>query len=125
MAEKSGDRTHQGRLTPLTGFEDQAPHQGAILFLSQRATKIKTVALARLYNTLRWMFRGLFRLCFALDLAHIAAARREAKLVEIFQHFDRHVAPDAGGVAEGADIQGAVGIRCGGLLGKRAQLLDL
>ncbi len=33
MAEKSGDRTHQGRLTPLTGFEDQAPHQGAILFL--------------------------------------------------------------------------------------------
>jgi hypothetical protein len=32
MAEKSGSRTHQGRLTPLTGFEDRAPHQGAILF---------------------------------------------------------------------------------------------
>ena len=32
MAEKSGSRTHQGRLTPPTGFEDRAPHQGAILF---------------------------------------------------------------------------------------------
>ena len=33
VAEKSGSRTHQGRLTPPTGFEDRAPHQGAILFL--------------------------------------------------------------------------------------------
>ena len=32
MAEKSGSRTHQGRRTPLTGFEDRAPHQGAIPF---------------------------------------------------------------------------------------------
>jgi hypothetical protein len=32
MAEKSGSRTHQRRLTPLTGFEVRAPHQDAILF---------------------------------------------------------------------------------------------
>jgi hypothetical protein len=32
LAEKSGSRTHQGRLTPLTGFEDRAPHRGTILF---------------------------------------------------------------------------------------------
>ena len=38
LAENSGDRTHQGRLTPLTGFEDRAPHQGAILFLAASQT---------------------------------------------------------------------------------------
>ena len=32
MAEESGSRTHQARLTPLTGFEVRAPHRGAILF---------------------------------------------------------------------------------------------
>jgi hypothetical protein len=32
LAEKSGSRTHQGRLTPLTGFEVRAPHRGAFLF---------------------------------------------------------------------------------------------
>ena len=31
VAEKGGSRTHQGRLTPLTSFEDWAPHRGAIL----------------------------------------------------------------------------------------------
>ena len=31
LAEKGENRTHQGRLTPLTGFEDRAPHQGTIL----------------------------------------------------------------------------------------------
>ena len=32
LAEESGSRTHQARLTPLTGFEVRAPHRGAILF---------------------------------------------------------------------------------------------
>ena len=32
VAEKSGGRTHQKRLTPLTGFEVRAPHRGAFLF---------------------------------------------------------------------------------------------
>ena len=32
MAEKSGSRTHRTRLTRPTGFEDRAPHQGAIPF---------------------------------------------------------------------------------------------
>src|SRR5665213_1277028 len=32
LAEKSGSRTHQRRLTPLTGFEVRAPHRGAIPF---------------------------------------------------------------------------------------------
>jgi hypothetical protein len=32
LAEKSGSRTHQGSLRPLTGFEVQAPHRGANLF---------------------------------------------------------------------------------------------
>ena len=36
MAEKSGSRTHQGRLTPLTGFEDRASHRAAILFRNQQ-----------------------------------------------------------------------------------------
>ena len=36
MAEKSGSRTHQGRLTPLTGFEDRASHRAAILSRNQQ-----------------------------------------------------------------------------------------
>ncbi len=32
VAEEGGSRTHQARLAPLTGFEDRAPHRGAILF---------------------------------------------------------------------------------------------
>jgi hypothetical protein len=32
LAEKSGSRTHQKRLTPLAGFEVRAPHRGAFLF---------------------------------------------------------------------------------------------
>lgn len=36
LAEECGSRTHQGRGTPLTGFEVRAPHQGAILFLLDR-----------------------------------------------------------------------------------------
>ena len=32
MAEEGGSRTHQARLAPLTGFEDRAPHRGAIPF---------------------------------------------------------------------------------------------
>ena len=30
LAERSGSRTHQRRPTPLDGFENRAPHRGAI-----------------------------------------------------------------------------------------------
>jgi hypothetical protein len=32
LAEESGSRTHQGRLTPLNGFEVRALHRAAFLF---------------------------------------------------------------------------------------------
>ena len=31
VAEERGSRTHQARCTPLTGFEDRAPHRGTML----------------------------------------------------------------------------------------------
>ena len=46
MAEKGRNRTHQGRLTPPSGFEDRAPHQGAILSLNVTSLNIMTPAAA-------------------------------------------------------------------------------
>jgi len=42
MAEERGSRTHQGRGTPLTGFEVWAPHRGAILFLMNLHRQART-----------------------------------------------------------------------------------
>ncbi len=80
VAEKSGSRTHQGRLTPLSGFEVRAPHRGASLFRVSR-THIRVRALTP--NDVR-----------------VADAPRQFYAIEVFEHLDGEVAPDAGAVAE-------------------------
>ena len=106
MAEESGSRTHQGRLTPLTGFEVQAHHRIRFPSIFQ-STLSHPIDLGR-------------RLA---DIAVIAAPAGKADAVELFRHLDGHVATDAGNVAQRLDGQGAVllgdGFRHGAQLAER------
>ena len=81
MAERSGSRTHQGRLTPLTGFEVRAHHR--VQFPSVVGKFYRYVYRSRLN---KWIAEYLARR--ALQQPRVAETPGELDAVEEFQNFD-------------------------------------
>ncbi len=114
MAEKSGSRTHRTRLTRPTGFEDRAPHQGAIPFPLLRSRPDLKARLRE--SALAWMklpnyARGVsLTTCKDLvswldDAAAFTFSLGEFLFVKVFEDLDRHVAPDTALIPERRDHQ--------------------
>lgn len=106
MAEKSGSRTHRTRLTRPTGFEDRAPHQGAIPFHLVTHSRLPS-CLPREYGRTTLdipcvVTCAITNLATCEDLVSwlddtppFTFSLGKLLLVEVLQYFDRHVSTHA------------------------------
>ena len=93
MAEESESRTHQGRLTPLTGFEVRVHHR--VQFPSVVG---KFYRHEPRFHLRRRKTKDVAR--YALQQACVADAPSELDAVKELQNFDREIASDAGAVTK-------------------------